>query len=236
MLACHEAAAATMSYLRAQEPGRTAPLLWTSHEALVLDYEIPQLRSLTDGRAILTSAHWPWVGVRTHQPGGAHVALLAGIANPVAAKIGPQTSPADVLELCARLDPHREPGRLTLIARLGADRVAERLPSLVTAVRRAAYPVIWLCDPMHANTVLSPCGRKTRHVTTIIREVQGFQRAVWRAGGVAGGLHLEVTPDPVTECVRDDDELRAVGTSYTTLCDPRLNPWQAIDVASTWTS
>jgi 3-deoxy-7-phosphoheptulonate synthase len=235
MLTCYRTAAAVLEQLREQHEARIAPRVWTSHEALVLDYEIPQTRGTDDGRTMLTSAHWPWIGLRTQHPDGAHVALLAAVDNPVGCKVGPDTTVPDVLELCERLDPYLEPGRLTLISRMGADRVADRLPALVSAVRRASHPVIWLCDPMHANTVLSSCGRKTRRVDTVIREVRAFQRAVREAGGVAAGLHLEVTPEPVAECRwHENDSLDASERTYTTLCDPRLNTRQAVEVALAW--
>lgn len=211
------------------------PPVWTSHEALLLDYEIPLTRADEHGLPLLASTHWPWIGERTRQPEGPHVALLSDVVNPVACKVGPETSVDDVLELCARLDPHREPGRLTLVARMGADLVDERLPRLVWAVRAARYPVIWLTDPMHGNTVNSKYGLKTRHVDVVAAEVRAFQRAVRSSGGVAGGLHLETTPHDVTEC-----DLGIAGAaeqlSYTTLCDPRLNLGQAIAVVSAWQS
>ncbi|MFC9395044.1 3-deoxy-7-phosphoheptulonate synthase [Streptomyces sp. NPDC057027] len=208
--------------------------VWTSHEALLLDYELPMLRTQPDGRLLLTSTHWPWIGERTRQVDGAHVALLAAVANPVACKVGPAMTADTLLALCERLDPERTPGRLTLIARMGADTVGERLPALVSAVRAAGHPVIWLTDPMHGNTVTGPEGLKTRLVKTVVREVVEFHRAVTAAGGVAGGIHLETTPDEVTECVADHDRMHEVGEKYTSFCDPRLNPRQAISVASAW--
>ncbi|MEO3818499.1 3-deoxy-7-phosphoheptulonate synthase [Plantactinospora sp. B24E8] len=237
MLSCHRAAGLAVDYLWhtaswAPDPTTT---VWTSHEALVLDYELPQLRRLPDGRLLLTSAHWPWIGDRTRQLDGAHVRLLSSVANPVACKVGPGTGRGELRELCARLDPRREPGRLTLIARLGADLAARRLPELVTAVRDAGHPVIWLCDPMHGNTVTARDGRKTRLLEQIVQEVRAFRRAVAGAGGTAGGLHLETTPHDVTECVPDADHLDRVGDRYTSLCDPRLNPEQALRVAASWT-
>jgi 3-deoxy-7-phosphoheptulonate synthase len=141
---------------------------------------------------------------------------------------------AELLALCARLDPGREPGRLTLIARMGADAVNELLPPLVRAVHAAGHPVIWLVDPMHANTVITAEGRKTRVVETIIREVTAFQLAVRSAGGVPGGIHLETTPAHVTECADTHHATDRIGEKYTTLCDPRLNPRQAIAVVSAW--
>ena len=237
ILDCHAAAGRIMDRLGWRGGHRDPRLdsaVWTSHEALVLDYELPLLRRTADSGLMLASTHWPWVGARTNAPDSAHVALLASIANPVACKVGPKVTVRQLLEICARLDPQREPGRLTLISRMGADAVAERLPELVAAVHDAGYPVIWLVDPMHGNTVTTPDGLKTRLLTEITREVQAFQCAVRRNGGVAGGLHLETTPDDVTECVRNDAELDSVALKSTTLCDPRLNPRQAVLVAAAW--
>ncbi|MBE1460254.1 3-deoxy-7-phosphoheptulonate synthase [Nocardiopsis terrae] len=210
------------------------PMVWTSHEALVLDYEVPLLRPDKTGEAVLGSTHWPWIGERTRQADGAHVALLAEVVNPVACKVGPGMMRDELLALCARLDPRQEPGRLTLIARMGADMVAARLPPLVEAVRDAGYPVIWLCDPMHGNTVRTPDGHKTRVVEELRAEVSGFVRAVESAGGVPGGLHLEATPDDVTECVASTRDFDQVAERYTTLCDPRLTTWQAASVIAAW--
>ncbi|MFE6895062.1 3-deoxy-7-phosphoheptulonate synthase [Streptomyces sp. NPDC057694] len=210
--------------------------LWTSHEALLLDYEIPMLRVDEGGRLFLGSTHWPWIGERTRQVDGAHVTLLAQVSNPVACKVGPGMEPGELLALCERLDPWRDPGRLTLIARMGADAVAGRLPRLVEAVRGAGHPVVWLTDPMHGNTMTAPGGRKTRLVTTVALEVSRFVSAVRAAGGVAGGLHLETTPDDVTECATTEAALGTVGRRYTSHCDPRLNPGQAVSVVSSWTA
>ncbi|CAM5723672.1 Phospho-2-dehydro-3-deoxyheptonate aldolase OS=Streptomyces fumanus OX=67302 GN=phzC1 PE=3 SV=1 [Streptomyces fumanus] len=185
--------------------------VWTSHEALLLDYEVPMVREQPSGELLLTSTHFPWIGERTRQVHGAHVTLLAKVGNPVGCKVGPAMTEDELLALCKRLDPGREPGRLTLIARMGADHAAERLPPLVRAVRAAGHPVIWLTDPMHGNTVRTPSGHKTRLVTTIEREVRAFKRAVESAGGVAGGLHLETTPDHVTECARHAGTFGRVG-------------------------
>ncbi|MPY49964.1 3-deoxy-7-phosphoheptulonate synthase [Streptomyces acidicola] len=210
-----------------------SPTVWTSHEALLLDYEVPLLRSSEDG-LLLSSTHWPWIGERTRRPDGAHVALLAGVVNPVACKVGPSTTRDDLLELCRRLDPAREPGRLTLIARMGADAVADALPPLVEAVRDAGHPVIWLTDPLHANTVTTASGFKTRYVEAAEREVAAFHHAVVQHGGIAGGLHLETTPDAVMECVPDARSADLIGDAYETLCDPRLNVGQAVSVVSVW--
>ncbi|MCX4686510.1 3-deoxy-7-phosphoheptulonate synthase [Kitasatospora purpeofusca] len=211
------------------------PLVWTSHEALLLDYEAPMLRVDDKGRLFLGSTHWPWIGERTRQVEGAHVALLSQVANPVACKVGPGMEPDELLALCEKLDPWRDPGRLTLIARMGAENVADRLPKLVDAVRSAGHPVVWLSDPVHGNTVTAPGGYKTRLVETVALEVSRFVEAVRGAGGVAGGLHLETTPDDVTECASTEADLGSVGDRYTSCCDPRLNPAQAVAVVSAWT-
>lgn len=208
--------------------------VWTSHEALLLDYEIPMVRRDEQGRLMLASTHWPWIGERTRQVDGAHVALLAQVANPVACKVGPRMTPDELRVLCERLDPARTPGRLTLIARMGADSVAERLPPLVEAVRAAGHPVLWLSDPMHGNTVTTPGGVKTRFVSSVTYEIERFQTAVATAGGVPGGLHLETTPDDVSECVTDESGIDRVGTLYTSFCDPRLNPAQALASVGAW--
>ncbi|RJQ70776.1 phospho-2-dehydro-3-deoxyheptonate aldolase [Pseudonocardiaceae bacterium YIM PH 21723] len=234
LLTGYWSASQVMAHLCPTPRARVDPAVWTSHEALLLDYEIPMLRRDRQGRLALTSTHWPWIGERTHQLDGAHVELLADVINPVACKVGPRMTATELIGLCARLDPEREPGRLTFIARMGADAVADLLPPLVEAVSDAGHPVIWLVDPMHANTVTSADGRKTRVVETIIREVTAFQAAVRSAGGVPGGIHLETTPAAVTECVDDEYGVDRLGDDYTTFCDPRLNPRQAVSVALAW--
>ncbi|KIF75067.1 phospho-2-dehydro-3-deoxyheptonate aldolase [Streptomyces sp. 150FB] len=238
ILAGYMAAGDIMEHLgwrgRAAGHEPVGPLVWTSHEALLLDYEIPMLRADDAGKLYLGSTHWPWIGERTRHLDGAHVALLAQVSNPVGCKVGPAMEPGELLALCERLDPAREPGRLTLIARMGAGLISERLPGLVAAVAGAGHPVIWLTDPMHGNTVTAPDGNKTRLLGTVSREVALFQEAVTAAGGVPGGLHLETTPDDVTECAHGAADLARVGDKYLTFCDPRLNPQQAIAVAAGW--
>ncbi|WP_409462163.1 3-deoxy-7-phosphoheptulonate synthase [Amycolatopsis sp. GA6-003] len=230
----YRSAARVSEALRRTRPsGLSRPRVWTSHEALVLDYELPLLRR-EDGELVLASTHWPWIGDRTRQLDGAHVNLLSKVANPVACKVGPGLDAADLVELCERLDPCREPGRLTLIARLGASQVSDRLPGLVAAVRQAGHPVIWLCDPMHGNTLRAAEGRKTRLVGSLIREMLGFHSAVRAEHGVPGGLHLEATPDEVVECVLQEEELAGLPDGTEPLCDPRLNPDQASLVVSAW--
>jgi 3-deoxy-7-phosphoheptulonate synthase len=205
---------------------------WTSHEALVLDYETGLVRPYpATGEPFLGSTHLPWVGERTRQPENAHVRLLAAVTNPVGCKVGPTTTAADLLRLCTLLDPRRAPGRLVLIARMGAGVVEEVLPGLVAAVAAAGHRPVWLCDPMHGNTVTAASGCKTRYLATIVAEARAFERVLERAGQVPGGLHLETAAGEVTECVggavRDE---RALNGTYTTLCDPRLNPEQALEL------
>lgn len=210
---------------------------WSSHEMLVLDYEASLLR--TDpgsGVRILGSTHFPWVGERTRQPGGMHVGLLAAIHNPVACKIGPRTTAAEVAELCELLDPDRIPGRLTLITRMGAGTVSEALPPIASTVRVAGHPVIWLCDPMHGNTVRTAAGVKTRHLTDMVQEIQSVRAILEKLKLHPGGLHLEVAASPVTECVGGGvSENESMLAAYTTLCDPRLNLDQAIELIDAWT-
>lgn len=236
ILVGYRAASEAMRHLSrhsAHRNPRVEASVWSSHEALLLDYEVPMLRQ--DGeRWLLTSTHWPWIGERTNQADGAHAAMLAAVGNPVACKVGPNMSADGLVALCERLDHFRTPGRLTLVARMGAEVVSERLPPLVAAVRAAGHPVIWLTDPMHGNTVNAPDGFKTRFLETVIREVRNFQRAVAAGRGVAGGLHLETTPEDVTECVANESMIDQVGNKYTSFCDPRLNPKQAISVISAW--
>ena len=207
---------------------------WTSHEALLLGYEEAMTRrdSLT-GDWYDTSAHLVWVGERTRQVEGAHVEFLSGISNPVAAKIGPTATPAEVVALCSRLDPSYIPGRLTLIARMGAGNVSSALPPLLAAVRDSGHPVVWACDPMHGNTFVGAGGRKTRHFDHVLAEIRQFF-ATCRSHGVwPGGVHVELTGDNVTECLGGADEIleNDLPLRYTTTCDPRLNASQSLDLA-----
>jgi 3-deoxy-7-phosphoheptulonate synthase len=239
LLTGYMAAADIMGHLGWSTPRRTTaaePVVWTSHEALLLDYELPMLRRTEDGGLLLASTHFPWIGERTRGLDGAHVALLSAVVNPVACKVGPGMTVDEIRALCARLDPLRQPGRLTLVARAGADRAARVLPALVGAVRAEGHPAIWLTDPLHGNTVVGANGLKRRYVDTVRQEVVAFQEAVRAAGGVAGGLHLETTPDDVLECLPGGPGTTPDGVTgrYTSLCDPRLNPEQARTVVSAW--
>lgn len=207
---------------------------WTSHEALILGYEEAMTRrdSLT-GDWYDTSAHLVWVGERTRQLGGAHIEFVSGLSNPIGVKIGPSTTPAEVVELCARLDPDRTPGRLTLISRMGAGKVTDRLPTLLRAVRDTGHPVVWTCDPMHGNTFVGAGGRKTRHFDHVLAEIAEFFAACRSEGVWPGGVHVELTGDNVTECLGGTDEVleNHLELRYTTTCDPRLNGGQSLDLA-----
>ncbi len=210
--------------------------LYSSHEALLLDYE--QALTRTDsrtGQAYDTSAHFVWVGERTRDPGGAHIEFASGISNPIGVKVGPDTAPADVLALIARLNPGQDPGRLTLITRMGAGRVRTALPPLIKAVVAEGIQVPWVCDPMHGNTFEVPSGHKTRRFDDVLAEVQGFFEVHRSLGTHPGGIHIEFTGDNVTECVGGSHEIVAddLHQRYETACDPRLNRSQALDLAFT---
>jgi 3-deoxy-7-phosphoheptulonate synthase len=207
---------------------------YTSHEALILGYEEALTRrdSLTD-EWYDCSAHLVWIGERTRQLDGAHVEFLSGVQNPIGVKIGPTASPEEVVALCDKLDPARRPGRLTLVSRMGADKIADALPPLLRAVQLSGHPVIWVCDPMHGNTYQHASGYKTRDFDEVMRELHGFFAACDVADVWPGGVHIELTGENVTECLGgshavlgDDLEQR-----YETSCDPRLNARQSLDLA-----
>jgi 3-deoxy-7-phosphoheptulonate synthase len=208
--------------------------LFTSHEALLLGYEQALTRqdSLT-GDWYDCSAHMLWIGERTRQLDGAHVEFLSGVHNPLGCKLGPGATPAEAVGLCERLNPGQVPGRLTLITRFGADAVTEGLPPILDAVQRAGHPVVWACDPMHGNTFVNPNGRKTRHFDDVVREVEGFFAAHRSVGTWPGGIHIELTGEDVTECLGGGDDLadHDLEHRYETMCDPRLNARQSLDLA-----
>ncbi|RDA95511.1 hypothetical protein CP533_5477 [Ophiocordyceps camponoti-saundersi (nom. inval.)] len=228
--------------------------LFTSHEGLLLDYEQPLTRLLEKPRLATpnsssspaehtagsheyydTSAHLIWIGDRTRQLDHAHVEFFRGIANPIGVKIGPTTPTADILALLRCLNPSREPGKVMLITRYGADRVADLLPQHIRAVEQSEYRrcVVWQCDPMHGNTLSTPTGLKTRRFNDIYRELQESLRIHNEEGSYLGGVHLELTGDAVTECLGGSEGLSEddLSTNYTTFCDPRLNEKQALELA-----
>ncbi len=208
--------------------------VWTSHEGLLLDYEEALTRqdSLTD-EWYDCSAHLLWIGERTRDPEGAHVEFFSGVRNPVGVKIGPSATADEVVELAERLNPARVPGRLTLIARMGAGHVRDALPPLLRAVRESEVPVVWACDPMHANLVRTPRGTKTRHFEAIMEELAGFFAAHREVGTWPGGVHIEFTGEDVTECLGGSEAVleEQLDHRYETLCDPRLNGRQSLDLA-----
>ena len=207
---------------------------FASHEALVLDYE----RALTriDSRTGLpydTSGHFLWIGERTRQIDGAHVDFLSRVRNPIGVKLGPTSTADDALRLIDKLDPEREPGRLTFITRMGAGNIREKLPPLVEKVTASGAKVLWVTDPMHGNTVTSPNGYKTRNFDDVIDEVRGFFEVHKGLGTFPGGMHMEMTGDDVAECLGGADPIdqEAFLDRYESVCDPRLNHMQSLEMA-----
>jgi len=208
--------------------------LFTSHEALLLEYEQALTRvDSTTGDWYDVSAHMLWIGDRTRQPDGAHVEFLRGVKNPIGLKCGPTMPVDDLLKLIEVLNPADEAGRLVLIARMGADKVETKLAPLLRAVAREGRKVVWCCDPMHGNTITSATGYKTRAVDAILREVKGFFAVHEAEGTYAGGVHFEMTGQNVTECIGGAQAITESGLAdrYHTHCDPRLNSSQALELA-----
>src|SRR5690348_7126922 len=208
--------------------------LFSSHEALILPYEqaLTRIDSRT-GLAYDTSAHFLWIGERTRALDGAHVEFATSVRNPVGLKVGPKATPEELVPLVRKLSPAGEPGRLSLITRLGAGQVRSLLPPLVRAVSAEGIPVAWICDPMHGNTFEAPSGHKTRRFEDVLDEVTGFFEVHRSLGSHPGGIHVELTGEDVTECVGGGEEI-AFGDlhdRYETLCDPRLNRSQSLDLA-----
>jgi 3-deoxy-7-phosphoheptulonate synthase len=207
---------------------------YSSHEALLLDYERPLTRiDSRTGAPYNVSAHFVWIGERTRQLDGAHVDLMRRVRNPIGVKLGPTTTPADALALIDALDPDREPGRLTFVSRMGAGDVRTALPPLVDAVARSGASVLWVCDPMHGNTFEASSGYKTRRFDDVIGEVRGFFEVHAELGTVPGGVHVELTGDDVTECLGGAEHIDEadLATRYETVCDPRLNHQQSLELA-----
>jgi 3-deoxy-7-phosphoheptulonate synthase len=208
--------------------------VFTSHEALIIGYEEALTRrdSIT-GDWYDCSAHMLWIGERTRDLDGAHVEFLRGVGNPIGCKVGPTMTGDELIELCEILNPSRIPGRLTLITRMGADNIEAGLRPLLRAIADSGHPVVWACDPMHGNTYTAPSGRKTRHFDDIVREIGGFVRAHRAEGTWPGGIHVELTGENVTECLGGGDELvdADLDSRYETVCDPRLNARQGVDLA-----
>jgi 3-deoxy-7-phosphoheptulonate synthase len=208
--------------------------LYASHEALLLDYERALTRiDIRSGLPYDLSAHLVWIGERTRDPNGAHVEFCRQVRNPIGVKLGPTVSPDDAIALVERLNPGREPGRLTFITRMGAGEIRNVLPQLVEKVTEHGAPVAWVCDPMHGNTYEAPSGHKTRRFDHILDEVAGFFEVHRALGTHPGGIHVEFTGDDVTECIGGGHAIaeEELNERYETACDPRLNRRQALDLA-----
>ncbi len=208
--------------------------LYTGHEGLLLDYEraLTRIDSRT-GRPYDTSGHFIWIGERTRGLDDAHVNFLSKVNNPIGVKLGPTTTVDEALTLIDKLDPEREPGRLTFITRMGASKIRENLPKLVEGVQNEGAKVVWVTDPMHGNTISVPSGYKTRKFDDVVDEVRGFFEVHEALGSFPGGIHVEMTGDDVAECLGGSDPIEeaAFADRYETLCDPRLNHQQSLEIA-----
>lgn len=207
---------------------------YVSHEALLLDYERPFVRvDSRTGKLYDTSGHMLWIGERTRDLDGAHVEFLSHVHNPIGVKLGPTATVDDALRLIDKLDPEREPGRLTFITRMGAGKIRDALPPLLEGVQAAGAKPLWITDPMHGNGITSSTGYKTRRFDDVVDEVRGFFEAHRAVGTIPGGIHVELTGDDVTECLGGSENIdeEALATRYESLCDPRLNHMQSLELA-----
>ena len=207
---------------------------FSSHEALILEYEkaLTRIDSRT-GNPYDVSGHFIWIGERTRQLDGAHVDFASKVRNPIGIKLGPKSTVDDALALIDKLDPNREPGRITFITRMGAGKIREALPALVDGVTKSGVKVLWVCDPMHGNTYEAPTGYKTRKFDDVMDEVKGFFEVHKALGTHPGGIHIELTGDDVTECVGGGEQIshEDLASRYETACDPRLNHSQSLELA-----
>jgi 3-deoxy-7-phosphoheptulonate synthase len=207
---------------------------YSSHEGLLMDYERPMTRiDSRTGTPYNTSAHFLWIGERTRDLDGAHVDYFSRVRNPIGVKLGPSTSADDMERLIDKLDPMREPGRLTFITRMGAGKVRDALPPLLEAIKGMDATPLWVTDPMHGNGLTTPNGYKTRRFDDVVDEVKGFFEAHRAAGTYPGGIHIELTGDDVTECLGGSEQIdeATLATRYESLCDPRLNHMQSLELA-----
>ena len=207
---------------------------YTSHEGLLMDYERPMTRiDSRNGEPVNTSAHFLWVGERTRDLDGAHIDYFSRVRNPIGVKLGPTTSVDDMKRLIDKLDPDREPGRLTFITRMGAEKVRDALPPLLEAIKDHDATPLWVTDPMHGNGLTTPNGYKTRRFDDIVDEVKGFFESHRAVGTYPGGIHIELTGDDVTECLGGSEHIdeATLATKYESLCDPRLNHMQSLELA-----
>ena len=207
---------------------------YVSHEALLFDYERPMTRiDSRTGNPYATSGHFLWVGERTRQLDGAHVDYMSRIRNPIGVKLGPSTEVSDVMALIEKLDPNREPGRLTFITRMGASQIRDKLPKLVEAVKASDAKPLWITDPMHGNGITTKNGYKSRRFDDVMDEVAGFFEVHRAAGTFPGGIHIELTGDDVAECLGGSEMIdeKTLESRYESLCDPRLNHMQSLELA-----
>lgn len=207
---------------------------YTGHEGLLMDYERPMTRiDSRTGTPYNTSAHFLWIGERTRDIDGAHVDYFSRVRNPIGVKLGPSTTAEDMKQLIDKLDPHREPGRLTFITRMGAGKIRDALPPLLEAIKTMDANPLWVTDPMHGNGLTTPNGYKTRRFDDVVDEVKGFFEAHKAAGTYPGGIHVELTGDDVTECLGGSEQIdeETLATRYESLCDPRLNHMQSLELA-----
>ena len=207
---------------------------YTSHEGLLMDYERPMTRiDSRNGTPVNTSAHFLWIGERTRDLDGAHVDYMSRLRNPIGVKLGPTTKIDDMRRLIEKLDPNREPGRLTFITRMGAEKIRDALPPLLEAIKQEDANPLWVTDPMHGNGLTTPNGYKTRRFDDVVDEVKGFFESHRAAGTYPGGIHIELTGDDVTECLGGSEQIdeATLATRYESLCDPRLNHMQSLELA-----
>ena len=207
---------------------------YVSHEGLLFDYERPLTRiDSRTGTPYVTSGHFIWIGERTRQLDGAHVDFLSRVRNPIGVKLGPTTSPQDVIDLIEKLDPNREPGRLTFITRMGAGKIRDEMPKLVEAVKGTDANPLWITDPMHGNGITTKNGYKSRRFDDVMDEVRGFFEVHKAAGTFPGGIHIELTGDDVAECLGGSEAIdeATLEERYESLCDPRLNHMQSLELS-----
>jgi 3-deoxy-7-phosphoheptulonate synthase len=217
-----------------KDPKLNEITMYTSHEALLLEYEESMTRiDTTTGKWYDTSAHMLWIGDRTRQPDGAHLEFLRGVCNPLGVKIGPNHDIDNIKRLIQKLNPDNDPGRLTLITRFGFKKIGSFLPLLLREMTSEGFQIVWMCDPMHGNTYTNGHFRKTRKYEDMLKEIRAFWEIHQAEGTNGGGVHLELTGDNVTECIGGNRQLldKDLHLNYLTNCDPRLNAEQAVELA-----
>jgi len=205
--------------------------LFCSHEGLLLDYESALTYRTKEGKHYNYGAHFLWIGDRTRELNGAHMEYFRGISNPIGVKVGPSMKPEELVQVIKLLNPQKEPGRLTLITRYGVDHIEKSLPAHIQAAQTTGIPVLWVSDPCHGNTEVTPDGIKTRDIEKVMSEMEKAFKIHAANGSHLGGVHLELTGDDVTECIGGSCKFDNLSTKYESFCDPRLNYTQSLDVA-----